>query len=315
MERAGKTLLVEDSEFIRKFIGDVLRKRGHIVLEVESGEAAWDAYREEQFSLVVVDWMLPGMSGIELVENIRMREKSRYTSILMLTSRDTLEDQERALSAGADDYLTKPVTQKVLNLRLGVVENNLRLRIERSLAEDTRREAQEELKRRTTIDALTGVSCRRYLVELGNREITRARRYHRPLSVLQLAVDGFRAINRDCSSAVGDEVLRLVASITKRCLRECDLVGRLAGRNFMAILPETGLAEAAVAAERLRSAVEVEGMMGKDTPVPFTVRVGVAELFNEDMKFDSLMERVERMAQQAKQKGGNCIAWVADDPD
>ncbi len=127
-----KILLVDDNFVSRRLMQRHLEGWGHEVVPCEDGETAWHKFLEEEFALVISDWMMPGMNGLELVQRIRQSGKSDYVYIIMITSKGQKEDLITGLKAGADDYLTKPVDMEELKVRLRAGERiiNLKKRLE-----------------------------------------------------------------------------------------------------------------------------------------------------------------------------------------
>lgn len=169
----------------------------------------------------------------------------------------------------------------------------------------------EELRLMAASDSLTGLANRRRLLERGDEETRRAHRYHRPLTVLVLDLDHFKRINDNWGHAVGDEALKKTAECCLAAFRDIDIVGRLGGEEFVAILPETGLDAGLGAAERLRAAIaglEVDSR----PPLRLTVSVGVATI-ETDESFAAVLDRADAAMYRAKQAGRNCVRSEADD--
>jgi PAS domain S-box-containing protein len=139
-----KILLVEDHLESRQMLARLIERRGHEVVGVGSAEEAEQALAAAEFSFLILDWMLPGKSGLELCQRLRERTRGEEIFILLITARTEAEDLERALAAGANDYLTKPVDSALLNIRLSVAEHRIRALTERNQA---RAELQESARR------------------------------------------------------------------------------------------------------------------------------------------------------------------------
>lgn len=310
---SGRTLLVEDDPQVARLVGDILRRRGHTVCAVDNGDAAWQAYQEEFFSLVIVDWMLPGMSGVELVKNIRSRERSRYTEILMLTARDTAECQEEALEAGVDDYLSKPFSAKVLNLRIGVAETHLKGRVARCLAEDSQKLAIADMHRLVNEDPLTGVANRRYLMDRMETEVGRANRYQRPLCLLLLDMDDLSGINTRLGQEAGDQAIKRSIQRCRKQLRESDLIGRLGSDKFAVLMVESQPETAIAVAIRLQQLVE--GLSFEDISADLnpTISTGVVALSEDGDSVETMLQRAEQALDGARAAGRNCVARFESD--
>lgn len=169
----------------------------------------------------------------------------------------------------------------------------------------------EELRQMAASDPLTGLANRRRLLERGEEETRRAHRYHRPLTVLVLDLDHFKRINDNWGHAVGDGALKRTADCCLSVLRDIDIVGRLGGEEFVAILPETDLESGQGAAERLRAAIA--GLEVDDhPPLRLTVSIGVATLEMEE-SFAAALDRADAAMYRAKQAGRNCVRGEDDD--
>ncbi|WP_447977641.1 sigma-54-dependent transcriptional regulator [Candidatus Nitrospira bockiana] len=136
---AFKALVVEDDDDMRRLIEKVLLHRGHQVTTCADAETGWAVYQGEQYSLVMLDWRLPGMDGLELCRLIRSHPKGARSVIVVITACDQPGDLQKVLSAGANDYVAKPVSLELLKVRVAVAEQAVR-----NL--DRRREAEEALR-------------------------------------------------------------------------------------------------------------------------------------------------------------------------
>lgn len=168
-----------------------------------------------------------------------------------------------------------------------------------------RNELEEKLLYQAHTDELTAAHNRRYFIQLGREEISRSLRYDRPLSLLLIDLDHFKAINDRFGHDIGDEVLRRFSRLCRRTLREPDIFGRLGGEEFSVIIPEERLEGALKTAERLRATVEEEFA---ETPQKLTISIGVTEMQHNDSNLSDLLKRADAMMYQAKQLGRNRVA-------
>jgi diguanylate cyclase (GGDEF)-like protein len=174
----------------------------------------------------------------------------------------------------------------------------------------------EDMRKLANTDALTGLANRRYVMDIAEREFSRARRYGNPLSVLMVDIDKFKSINDRWGHPTGDRVIQELANVTICLVRSQDICGRLGGEEFALILPETGPSGAEVMAERLRKKVEVSETAHADdeTVVRFTVSIGIASLTPDDSSFDAVLQRADRALYQAKKDGRNCSVVAGSKP-
>jgi diguanylate cyclase (GGDEF)-like protein len=171
-----------------------------------------------------------------------------------------------------------------------------------------RAQVEAELRRWATTDSLTGMANRRHFLDLAEREMQRARRYDRPMTVAIFDVDLFKRINDGFGHAIGDDVLRAIATAAAGILRESDLAGRLGGEEFGVMLPETDLTGAIDLAERLRAAVAATCIQANGNPLSATISIGVAALEEGDASIDALFARADAALYRAKDSGRNRIA-------
>ena len=243
-----RILLVDDEPTQRLIVARLLKRAGYEVETAGNGREALAKLEAGVFHLMITDWEMPEMDGIALCSALRKSESQGYIYTILLTARDSIENVVAGLQAGADDYLTKPVIEPELIARLNAGKRIVTL--ERSL-----RAANEENRRLSIIDPLTGAHNRRYLMEQLPREIERAGRYGRALSVVMCDIDHFKKINDTWGHQAGDDVLKWFVSRLQKGVRACDWVARYGGEEFIVVLPETTLANAATAANHLRELI------------------------------------------------------------
>ncbi len=165
----------------------------------------------------------------------------------------------------------------------------------------------EEIQWLATTDELTGIHNRRHLFELGRKEIERARRYINSLSAIMLDIDNFKQVNDTHGHSVGDQVLRTLAQECLGKIREIDILGRYGGEEFAVVLPETGLSEACITAERLRKHIEDKPFETTHGELSLTISLGVAEMTPDTPDLASLLDMADSALYAAKQAGRNCI--------
>jgi diguanylate cyclase (GGDEF)-like protein len=250
-----RILLVDDEPTQRLIMARFLRRAGYDVETAGNGREALERLKDGGFQLLITDWEMPEMDGATLCSAVRSSQFKGYVYTILLTARDAKAHIVAGLQSGADDYLTKPVDEPELIARLNTGKRIVEL--ERNLrdANDGLRVANEENRRLSITDALTGAYNRRYLMDQLPREIERAARYGRELSVIMCDVDHFKKINDTFGHLAGDEVLKQFVEILQRSIRSSDWVTRYGGEEFVIVLPETSVASAETAAEHLRDQV------------------------------------------------------------
>lgn len=302
-----KILIVDDDFAYRKLLSTILAQLEHEVVEAENGSVAWDILQETQYSFIITDWMMPALSGLELVKTIRAAEFPNYTYIIMLTARSTRDDIIEGLEAGVDDYLTKPFDLDELRARIAIGTRILHL-------ESRLRATLKQLEILATYDGLTNLFNRRALYEAIRTEWNRANREGKPISLIMLDIDHFKEINDEFGHLVGDDAIRHVAQILTQHKRSYDMVGRWGGEEFLLILPGTDLSEAACVAERLRKALSTSPLCINETQnVIIYASFGVAGLnAQESSGFDRYIQQADRALYRAKNTGRNQVCTYED---
>jgi two-component system chemotaxis response regulator CheY len=293
-----KILIVDDDFTYRKLLTSILVGSEHEVVEAETGTAAWKILQETHYSFIITDWMMPEMSGLDLVKHIRAANFPNYTYIVVLTARSTREDIVEGLEAGADDYLTKPFDLNELRARIAIGERILHL-------ESRLRATLQQLEILATYDSLTDLFNRRALYEAISKEWNRACREGKPISLVMLDIDHFKEINDHHGHLVGDQAIQHVAQVLKNHKRSYDVIGRWGGEEFLLILPGTDLFEAACVAERMRNALNRTPLdLGEEQKVVIRASFGVSGInAPENAGFDKYIQQADRALYRAKNTG------------
>ena len=221
-----QTLIVEDDEDQRVLLTRILQSRGHEVVAFGTSAEGLSAYQRNPFPLVILDVMLPDMNGMELCREMRLVPESAQTVILFATGLDGREGLEEALSSGADDYLTKPLTGDLLHVRLTIAERQVH-----ALQRQKQREL--DLMRDALRDPVTDLPNRQLFFERLDRAARRHAREDGAFSVLYVDLDSFRDINEKHGREWGDRVLREVGERLEPCVRPVDTVARMEGDEFI----------------------------------------------------------------------------------
>ena len=299
---AWRILLVDDEPTQRLIMARLLKRGGYEVEMAANGREALAKLEEGDFPLMITDWEMPEMDGVALCRALRSKEQG-YTYTILLTSRDAIEHLVAGLQSGADDYLIKPVVEPELIARLNTGRRIVTL--ERSL-----RAANEENRRLSITDPLTGVYNRRYLMEQLPREIDRAARYGRQLAAIMCDVDFFKKINDTHGHLTGDEVLKWFSNTLKTGVRTSDWIARYGGEEFVIVLPETNVGNAATAAEHLRKHIADQPFKAAGQEFAVSASFGVSGWQHNvppGATLDSLMTRCDSGVYASKAAGRNRI--------
>src|ERR1700684_4120454 len=222
-----RILIADDSIVSRHLLDATLRKWGYQVVVASDGVEAWNVLQEEDApKLAILDWVMPGLTGPEVCRRVREHatDKDAYTYILLLTSKSQREDLIEGMESGADDYLIKPFDQHELKVRLRAGTRIIDL--ERELVA-----AREELREQATKDFLTRIWNRSSILDIFQRELSRADRERRSVGVVLADLDRFKSVNDTYGHFAGDAVLREFARRMQTVTRPYDAIGRYGGEE------------------------------------------------------------------------------------
>ncbi len=286
-----KILAAEDCELYRLQLERSLAKLGYEIVFATDGNEAWEILQgKDAPRLAILDWLMPGLEGVEVCRKLREEEKSPYIYVLLLTARDRKEDIVVGLESGADDYLTKPFHLAELKARLRVGERIVRL--------------QDSLHEMATHDALTGLWNRRAILEIFDRELERAMRHSSCVSAIIADLDHFKRINDTYGHQAGDAVLREAACRMQNAVRKYDSVGRYGGEEFFAVVPDAGTRDALKQAERIRHALSASAIQFQETEITVTMSVGVASSHDaREAGAEELIRLADEALYRAKDNG------------
>ncbi len=298
-----QALVVDDSAVYRKLIGDHLRSWGFGVTLAENGSKAWRILEQpDSPKLALLDWVLPGLDGIELCKRIRKADPSRpYVYVILLTSNEGRQNMLQAMQAGADDYLVKPFDELELKARLLVGKRILDLQEELVSARESMRHA-------ATHDSLTGLMNRGEIFSMLERELERARREHKRVGVILCDIDRFKRVNDTLGHLFGDEALREIGRRLREQLRIYDGVGRYGGEEFLMVLPNCELRDALMRANEVRESIADKPVVCSGQERLITMSMGVAVSNGEGkQELEALLNRADAGLYAAKEKGRNRV--------
>jgi diguanylate cyclase (GGDEF)-like protein len=300
----GRILVAEDDPLYRRALEHFLSRKGYDVLIVGDGRQALEyATSADAPRLLVLDWIMPGLTGPEVCRRLRASAAERYPYVLLLTAKSAKADIVEGLEAGADDYLTKPFNVHELIARMRVGERMIKLQ-DRLLA------AQEALRFQATHDPLTGIWNRGALFELLHSETERAQRKGSPLSLFLIDLDHFKRVNDELGHPAGDAVLHEVAQRLGCAVRLYDIVGRYGGEEFLIAAAELGPERPQQFAERLRLAISSTPIRASGHDVMLTTSIGVATSSPcLDCSVEKLIQQADAALYQAKRNGRNCVCY------
>lgn len=301
-----KVLLIDDDPVTKEIIFSYLETLGNDLCYAKSAEEGLDLLSEEKYDIVICDFILPSMNGIELCKEIRRREEGSldYTYFIMITHKLSKEVFNNSLSCGADDFIFKPFDENefILRFRAGVRIIELIKRL---------KSAKQEIEEISRTDYLTGIYNRRALMEILSAELFRSIREKTELCVAILDLDNFKNVNDVYGHFVGDEVLKGFVEIAKSCIRRYDVIGRFGGEEFIIILPKTTKETGYMVMERIRSTLEDKGIKTSSGTINITVSIGVA-CTCDSKNVDQLIHDADISLYKAKTSGRNRVEVFND---
>jgi two-component system cell cycle response regulator len=312
-----QVLVVDDSPLDRRLVSSMLADTGHHIRTAAGGEEALRLALQHAPHIIVSDWMMPGMDGLEMCRTLRRSEQAGRIYVVMMTGNDGSQDLVTALENGADDFLPKPINRAVLLARLRAAERVVRLQenAERD-REQVRRIAADlavanrKLNHLVRHDALTGMPNRRHAMERLAAEWQRAVRGGTPLLCMMVDIDHFKRVNDTWGHDAGDVVLRETAAVMKAALRQSDDLCRFGGEEFLAICPGADIETAHVLGDRLRAAVARHRVSAGSFHGSVTVSVGAAGYTPGMASVDELLKLADEALYAAKDAGRDRVCIV-----
>jgi diguanylate cyclase (GGDEF)-like protein len=300
-----RVLVADDEAVSQRMLEASMRKWGYDVVTAKDGlEALQILQQADAPNLAVLDWMMPGLDGVQLCREIRRRQAERYTYVVLLTGKNTKIDVVEGLDSGADDYVIKPYDAQELQVRLRTGKRILYLQ-EQLIA------ARESLREQATHDSLTGLWNRAAVFEILANELARQKRHGGSIAIAMIDLDHFKRINDEYGHQIGDQTLRAAAEAMTRCTRRYDAVGRFGGEEFLIILPGCDKMNALSHAERVRAAVSNLTVKVPGRFLTVTASVGVATvLAGSDIDSCLLIRAADTALYRAKNNGRNCVEYA-----
>jgi two-component system, cell cycle response regulator len=297
-----RVLIAEDDAMFRRILQSWLESWGYQVTVAEDGAKAWQILQQISAPhLLILDWIMPNLNGIDLCRMVRERASSPYQYILLVTVKDDKQDLVRGLEAGADDYLSKPFDRDELRARLRTGRRILTL-------QDEQLKAREKLHLQATHDGLTGTWNRTAILDLLHREYELAARSDSTIGLIMLDVDHFKRVNDTYGHLAGDHVLIEASRRMQEAVRSYDLVGRYGGEEFLVVSPDCDRDQIQLCAERIRSAMAEQPVLALGSRIAITVSAGTAVLAARLTTEKDALAAADTALYRAKSAGRNQVA-------
>jgi two-component system cell cycle response regulator len=301
-KRPGRILIIDNRQAMAERIKSALSGRHEVAIAEDEEKAVEIASSQVvPFELIVVNLDMEKIDALRVCSQLKSLERTRQTPILIIVDPDDHQRLLRALDMGVNDYLIRPVDKQELLARVNTQIRRWRY------AEQLRLHVQASIEMAVT-DPLTGLYNRRYLETQLSQLVVHAINRGKPLAVLAIDVDFFKPINDTHGHDAGDRVLQELAARMRASLRNIDMVCRVGGEEFVAVLPSTDLRTAERIAERIRKSVSAKPFnAGGAVPVNITVSIGIALLDGAETRMEDLLKRADQALYRAKREGRNRV--------
>lgn len=306
--RRGRVLVVDDSRVVRAVVADSLRRAGYEVDEAENGRAALGLLQRGAYDVIVTDLRMPELDGFSVLTEVRNTAPGVEVVILTGTYAHDVDSAIRALRLGAHDYIPKSPDSGDEVVRT----------VDRALEKKRKKEADQrlvaELWNLGHTDPVTGMPNRRAFDLALIQEVSRARRHAHELALAILDLDHFKTVNDTYGHTAGDSILRAFAEVVALHLREGDLLYRIGGEEFAALLPVASTTGAMTVAERIVEAVAATHFKIGSSSLSITVSIGVASLSGSNGLPSDLVACADAALYRAKSAGRN-LALAGGNPE
>ncbi len=311
MGQKSRVLLISGDHALLQNGARALSAAGYEVAVLTRGLDAIKLFEQAPPDLVFVSEKLSDLQGLELCQRIRLYVDT-FLPVIVMVARSTPDTRVAAFDSGADDCIEVPFDPRELVARARAM-----IRLKNAIdslykSREQLDDARERLERLAILDGLTDLFNHRHMHEILDDEITRARRYSVPLSIIMFDMDKFSEVNDRHGHQCGDMVLRDVASLVSSNCRSTDRVCRYGGDEMLVICPHAEPGQAVQLAERLRKAVQEAVFHSEKGPIKVTGSFGISTLASTGAKRD-LIRQADEAHYKAKALGGNrVLTWGQD---
>lgn len=300
-----QVMVVDDSPLYRRLVEQSLAEEPYHVFFANGGRQALELFSEHRPSVVITDWSMPDISGLELCQRIRADFQQHYVYLILVTGNSEKEQVIEGLAGGADDYLTKPFHPGELVARVGVGRRIVELH--RQVEAKNR-----QLEELALTDSLTGLPNRRAIELWASRQFSAAARHDFQLWMVMADLDRFKSVNDTFGHDAGDEVIRGFSEVLKANTRQSNICARLGGEEFVTVLTHIEKEQARIAIERIRARFEKLEFIFQGKMVRCTASFGIAGFRGSPSpSLSTLLSRADAALYIAKNKGRNRLEFEA----
>ena len=321
-----RILVVDDDPAWVKLLEKHLTDEGHEVLTAQNGREGMRVVPEQGPQLVITDWLMPEMDGLEFCRALRAHEGVPFVYVIIVTAQREKERTLEAFQAGVDDFLTKPVQKDEILARLWAAQRIIQLQTDldrqyrevhlvnakMALAARELEAANEKLHQLATTDELTGLLNRREAMNRLAEHWASTERHGEPLACIMVDIDHFKGFNDQYGHAFGDLVLKETSHMLQNTTRIEERACRIGGEEFLIICPKATVQEAAEGAERIRRAVEAQAIRCGRLKLTVTISLGVAERTALTATCDDLLRAADEALYAAKAGGRNTVRMARE---
>ena len=293
-----KILIVDDSPVQANFLSSILSPDYEVTV-VHTAEEGLGQAKAVEYSLILLDVIMPGMDGFQLLKMLQEEVILRHTPVILITSLNDIQNEERGLTLGAVDYITKPFHPAIVWARVHTHINLYKYRT--------------QIEREATVDQLTGVPNRRRYDEVSVQRWQDAIRLGVPFSVCMFDIDKFKVYNDTFGHPAGDKVIKAVAETASSMLRRgTDFFARYGGEEFVALILGGGSENDFAHLCRVHQAVEELHIAHNPEVSPWvTISIGgISVLPKAESSFDTYLKMADAMLYDAKRFGRNQVVWT-----
>ncbi len=291
-------LLLEDNEKDVRLIQNHLYGEPYEIILAEDGKEAFSLINEKKIDLVLLDILLPDMDGFEVCRRIKEMEQTRDIQVVMITCLHDLDSKVKGIEIGTDDYLIKPIDSRELKARVKTL-------LKKKAYLDILRSNYEIALNSAMMDGLTELYNQAYFKRFLDLEVRRSNRYHYPIALVMFDIDDFKGFNDTMGHLAGDDLLKELAQVLKKNVRNTDLVTRYGGDEFSIVLPYINRENAVLLAKRIRESIATHTFLaeGPNATEAVTVSVGIALCPDDASAPEVLIQKADEMLYKAKKHG------------
>lgn len=296
-------LLVEDNESDAELIRHFLQDLPFRLERLSNGEEAIELCQTENVDLMLLDILLPGLNGFEVCRQVKGSDKGRDLPIVVITCLEDMDSRLKCVELQADDFLVKPIVGRELQARVKIL-------LEKKAKLDKLRSHYEEALKSAVVDWLTGLYNHGYLKKFLDLEIKKSLRQRYPVSLIMMDIDNFKAVNDSHGHTTGDVILKKLAQVIRKSVRDVDLVARYGGDEFAVVLPYSDSHGGLQVANRIDTAIKSQDFFSQDSAqsTRLTVSMGVAGYPEDAVHVDELIHSADQKLYTAKIRGKNQIS-------